>query len=114
MRWSCCSQSMTWAKTSLKVMALPLQVSWYLGCARPAVHRTIIADAALCLAGLPCFAASQVRQSAVCGIVFTMRCTLIPCRRYLHEPTNTGYRGAREPCSDRTTSDGTFCELDDV
>src|SRR5947208_16776250 len=51
MRWSCWSQSMTWAKTSLKVMALPPRVGWYPGCARPVVHRTIIVDAAPCLAG---------------------------------------------------------------
>jgi hypothetical protein len=63
---------MTWAKTSLKVMALPPRVGWYPGCARPAGHRTIIADAAPWHAGLPCFAASQVRQCAVCGIVFTV------------------------------------------
>src|SRR4029453_18333033 len=105
---------MTWAKTSLKVMTLPPRVGWYQGCARPGVHRTIIAEAAPCLTGLSGFAASQVRQLAVCGIVFTARCTLTPCRRYLHDPTNTGYRGAREPCSDRTTSDRTFCELDDI
>src|SRR5712691_2082008 len=114
MRWSCWSQSMTWAKTSLKVTALPPRVGWYPGCSRPAAHRTIIAAAAPCLAGLPCFAASQVRQFAVCGIVFTLRCTLTPCRRYLHEPTNTGYRGAREPYPGGTARDRTACELDHV
>src|SRR6266566_7352943 len=70
MRWSCWSHSMTWAKTSLKVTALPPRVGWYPGCARPGVHRSIIVEAAPWLAGPPCFAASQVRQFVICGIVF--------------------------------------------